>query len=695
MADATNRSANATHPQDGVPSNGRLQSPKRIRACISCRNMKIKCIYVPGSNDCESCLRSSRPCQDPGPPKARVKTSQKFTELEKKIDALTSALDAERRRNRQSEKSLKQPSTGMEWSRTPDSNAKDDHVFSPTAQQGPELDDAMNDGRGAITTGGDVVGQGLIDMPTASLLFDHWMSRMRPFMPVIKFSAEDDAQSIRWKRPTLFLTIITIAATAIRPSIVPRLLTRLNNNLAQDVFIQGAKSLDLLQSMVLFSHYYIQPPHIKAFAMPQHAYSAAVMSHDLGLAANDGRDESNSMKTKETCRTLLAVYLGASCAATLLRRHQPLVSTPMHRDYIEALSRDHDEDPDDQWLCSLVSLQELFDDASRTLNVSYSGADESFDDFKTQHLLNTFRQRLNDWKQSRSGKIDQRLKTHAASVADLYIHQVAIRAYNVQMLPWVRNKEENGPARPEPEFTAAHTNALCHCLKVSADIINTYLSLDDTTLRSLPNIFLVWNMCAAICLIKLGYFAEKISSSRTSSDSLSDPPSPLHLIQAMIQKLSVLSREGYFPQSRPFAVAFKKLQLWFVQKKAICVQRNGGCYNDGSGPIHYLLGTQTPPASPSAKEVDVYESCQQHAPNAATSHESQPTAQQDLGWNINPFISEQSRIQADETTLTNNALGMAYDTDYSYTSLADFGFDFNDIDRFMSQMDDDGLGYLL
>ncbi|KAI1777168.1 hypothetical protein F4818DRAFT_340095 [Hypoxylon cercidicola] len=577
MVDTSNRSANTASPnppEDAAPHN-----PKRIRACIACRNMKIKCISVTGSNICEACLRFSRPCQDPGPPKARMKTSQKFTELEKRIDALTSALDAERRRSQQS---LKQVMSEPQWSKTPDSDPRDDDVFSPSTQQGQEPDDAVSGRWGNITTSGDVVDQGLIDMSTANHLFDHWKFHMRPFMPVIQFPADEDAYTIRTKRPTLFLTIMTVASTAIKPSVVLHLLTQLNNTLAQDVFIQGAKSLDLLQSLILSSQYYIQPPHIKTFAMPQHAYSAVVMSHDLGLSTANRRDESN-IEIQETYRTLLAIYFGASCSATILRRHQPLMSTSSHRDYIEALTRNGDRG--DEWLCSLVSLQELLDDVSKTLNTSYSDTDESFDDFRTQHLLNSFRQRLNNWKLSRSG-----IKSHAASVADLYIHQIAIRAYNYQMLPWLRNKEENGPTQPQPKLTATHTDALCHCLKVSANIINTYISLDDATLRSLPNIFLVWNMCAVVCLAKLGYFAEKLSPYRTDNAEL---PSPPNLLDAMIQKLTSLSQHGYFPQSRPFLVAFKKLEMWYLQKKAVCINKNGGCYDGGRGPVHYIIGTHS------------------------------------------------------------------------------------------------------
>ncbi|KAI1768629.1 hypothetical protein GGR53DRAFT_517786 [Hypoxylon sp. FL1150] len=690
MVDASSRSANTAYPEDvhDLP-----HSPKRIRACIACRNSKIKCISVPGSSDCEACLRTSRPCQDPGPPKARVKASQKFTELEKRIDALTSALDAERRRNQQS---LKHVTNEAPWSKTPDSNPKDDDVSIPAIEQTRELKDTGY-GRGDTTTYDDIVDQG-----TANLLFDHWKFHMRPFMPVIRFRDNENAHTIRRTKPTLFLTIMTVAATAIQPSIVPHLLRKLNNTLAQDVFIHGAKSLDLLQAMILFSQFHIQPPHIKEFAMSQHAYSAVVMSYDLGLGAMKRRGEGIDIDMEETYRTLLAVYLGASCSATILRRHQPLISTSSHQDYIKALTEDGDDrDQGDLWLCSLVSLQELLDDVSKTLNTSYSRADESFEDFRTQHLLNSFRQRLNSWKLSVADGIDQRLIRHAASVADLFIHQVAIRVYNYQMLPWLRNKEENGPAQPQPTFSASHTDALCHCLKVSSDIMTIYLSLDEATARSLPNIFLVWNMCAAVCMIKLGPFAETASFYRTNG--YSDRLSPENLLEAIIQKLFDISQDGYFPQSRPFLIAFKKLKLWFQQKKAICINNNGGCFNGGSGPVHYIIGTQTPPASPSARKAQIHKPSQtpvapQYERHAAAVPEIQSAGQRNLDWNLTPYASEHTRSQVNDMALANDDYDMTYDTSQPNTDMGDFEFDFNDmldIDKFMRTTDDDGLWSLL
>ncbi|KAI1095556.1 hypothetical protein F5B19DRAFT_308255 [Rostrohypoxylon terebratum] len=660
--------------ENGTSTNEFQQNYRRIRACVACRGMKIKCVSVPGSKDCEGCLRFSRPCQDPGPPKARLKTSQKFLELEKRIDALTTALDAERRRNQQS---LKQVRTEVLWSKTPDTSTSD--TLSPSGWQYQSDSVVSND---------DVIDAGFIDMASASELFHHWDSHMRPLMPVVQFPSEDDIHTIRAKRPTLFLTIMTIASTSIKPSLVPHFLTRLNNILAREVFIQGTKSLDLLQSLILFSQYYIQPPNVKSFVLPQHMYSAVIMSHDLDLDLTTA-SRPNELNGKEICRTLLAVYFGSSSVATLLRRHQPLAFTSPHKAYIEALTRDDNMTDGDRWLCSLVVLQEIFDDASKTLNAPNTHASESFNDFGTQHLLKMFQQKLSNWKLSPCEGIDSRLKSIAASITDLYIHQVAIRDYLYQMHAWVKSKEANGLGQPPPLplFTPIHRNALCHCLKVGADVISVYLSFDDMTIRSLPNPFLVWNLCATICLIKLGHFAEELSQASGSSDS--EPPSPSKLLETMIQRLTKLSQNGFFPQSIPFLVAIEKLKKWFREKKIVCLNNNGNCVKEGSGPIHGVLGTQTPPASPppssqdrdgdqthpgSHLEIEV----EQIDPTASTA--TQYLDGQNIDWDPN------LQDLTEDATTTNTTFSTTENSSFFNIDFGNLGFGFDDmidIDSFL------------
>ncbi|KAI5866146.1 hypothetical protein GGS23DRAFT_603522 [Durotheca rogersii] len=684
---------------------------KRVRACTACRNMKIKCVSVPGSRDCEACLRFSRPCQDPGPPKARARPSQRFSELEKKIGALTNALYSERLRNQQL---FIQRAGDPQWSRTPDSDSRDTDGSSPTR---PGRDSVPGLGHGGIdiAASGDVFSQGLVDMPTAVLLFNHWNIFMRPFMPIIQFSPEEDVSVLRAEKPILLLVIMMIASTSIRPHLVPHFLARLNDTLAQEVFIQGARSLDLLQSMVLFSQYYIQPQHIKTFALPHHIYSAVVMAHDLGLDEVPAPNETDNRNKANDYRTLLAVYLGASSTATLLRRHQPIQPTSSYRASVDALRRHSTRDKDDEWLCSLVGLQEIFDEVSKTLNASSHLTDQSFDDFRTQHLLSIFRQRLADWKQSSSTDINPHLTAYAASIAELYIHQVAIRVYNRRMFPPPQDKDRESSGRPRQPFTATHTDALCLCLKASATALDIYLSLDDATTRYLPNIFLTWGMCAAVCLTKLSHFAANLSLPATAGNDRDNPPSPASYLDALIQRVANLSQNGYFPQSRPFLTAFQKLKIWYLQKRTVCINNSrGDCAGGSPGPVHDIVGTRTPPASPPATHAHVTSTPSSAQPDSRASSDNQmkprhgsgfPRAapevpqigQQNLDWGLSSYSLDRVDME-NGTAIDTTTSDPGYDPDYLLSNMDEMELNLSgmkDLDALMMQTDDGELWSLL
>lgn len=68
---------------------------KRLRACQTCRNLKVKCDTDPIGNPCKRCVKAGRECIIAPPNRKRQKkTDYRVAELEKKIDALTQDLRA-------------------------------------------------------------------------------------------------------------------------------------------------------------------------------------------------------------------------------------------------------------------------------------------------------------------------------------------------------------------------------------------------------------------------------------------------------------------------------------------------------------------------------------------------------------------------------------------------------------------------
>lgn len=87
-----NNSADAVYGADGA------NDPKRPRACEACRGLKVRCEPGPDTEGpCKRCTKANRQCVVTVPSRKRQKkTDSRVAELEKKIDALTASLHAQK-----------------------------------------------------------------------------------------------------------------------------------------------------------------------------------------------------------------------------------------------------------------------------------------------------------------------------------------------------------------------------------------------------------------------------------------------------------------------------------------------------------------------------------------------------------------------------------------------------------------------
>ncbi|KAF3089472.1 hypothetical protein TWF569_010347 [Orbilia oligospora] len=554
----------------------RPKSKPKSRACVGCRSMKIKCVPVPKSSKCEACLRLVRPCEAPGPIKPRIKQAQRFQELERKIEILTSALQPER--------------AGPDPSFVQNQNVpvEDGSGYSgglPTRNQYSQAPVSPS----AIIGTGDVIDQGVIDISTASNLLNYWKENIRPIFPIIQFSANQDVHSIRRDTPVLFLTILTISSASIDPTFLDRLLPRLNNLFAQEVFVLGNRSIDLLQALILFSQHHIQPPEAKTFPLTQHVYNAMAMASDLMLEEKvKATANKPNESTLEACRILLGIYFAASASSTLLRRSQFNFFQPNYQKYAKILMDTDSSNLDDLWLCKIVELQQISEDASLSLNQPYNVEADSFEDSKTRSLFNLLQHRLSEWDKDNSGLVDSRLSAIAKLSIELQTNQVGIRGFNHKMGLEYKSSYQEGRAIQNPSITAFHLQSLSRSLEICRGILNSYISLETPLARSLPDIFFVWIMYAGVCLAKLSSFIDRFTFDRFGETNSDERSSVADLLGAVHQRLAVHSQNGYLPQAQPFETVFLKLKTWHVQKKSFCINLHRGC-KEPAGPIHDIL----------------------------------------------------------------------------------------------------------
>ena len=299
--------------EDEQPSTRGAKRVKNSKACIACRNTKTKCIPAETGDSCEACLRKSRPCVAPGPGKPRMKSSEKFHELERKIESLTSALAAKDQPQTPPESRPSRVSTSEEFPEDNICSIQDENI--PTRPRLQHLTPSFGspDGTASISRSQDVIEQGYIDVPTAEVLLNHYNISLRPILPIIDLSQEKSVDQMRKSKPMLFLAVLAVSSASILPSFEPRLVMELNEQLARHTFILGTQSLDIVQAMLLFSHYYIRPSNSQNIAQTLYVSSAVAMSYNLFLHRRTGRASvAESQERRDKSRTWLACWYSAS-----------------------------------------------------------------------------------------------------------------------------------------------------------------------------------------------------------------------------------------------------------------------------------------------------------------------------------------------------------------------------------------------
>ncbi|KAF3218063.1 hypothetical protein TWF679_001473 [Orbilia oligospora] len=260
----------------------------------------------------------------------------------------------------------------------------------------------------AIIGTGDVIDQGVIDISTASNLLNYWKENIRPIFPIIQFSADQDVHSIRRDTP---------------------------------------------------------PPEAKTFPLTQHVYNAMAMASDLMLEekvkATANKPNENTL---EACRILLGIYFAASASSTLLRRSQFNFFQPNYQKYAKILMDTDSSNLDDLWLCKIVELQQISEDASLSLNQPYNVEADSFEDSKTRSLFNLLQHRLSEWDKDNSGLVDSRLSTIAKLSIELQTNQVGIRGFNHKMGLEYKSSYREGRAIQNPSITADERSSVANLL---------------------------------------------------------------------------------------------------------------------------------------------------------------------------------------------------------------------------------------
>lgn len=162
----------------------------------------------------------------------------------------------------------------------------------------------------------DVIDRGIITLEDAEQLVDFFIHNLSYFFPLVVFPLSTTAAQLRQTKPVLFLSVITATAISVDAGLAGVLNREMVRLYAERFFVEGEKSLELVQAMLLMIIFYHPPESALKLQSYQYTHIASTMALEIGLATNhrvpnpksDRKNESQDEHLAEQARALLGCY---------------------------------------------------------------------------------------------------------------------------------------------------------------------------------------------------------------------------------------------------------------------------------------------------------------------------------------------------------------------------------------------------
>ncbi|KAI1428057.1 hypothetical protein F5Y12DRAFT_71188 [Xylaria sp. FL1777] len=597
--------------------------PKRPRACEACRGLKVKCEpdLLNPDGPCKRCAKAGRECLVTQPTRKRQKkTDSRVAELEKKIDALTASLHASR--GNASGGAPSQPAStpiahphpyrsegedasarvvrewgppafsplenGLGEGRKP-SQSQPQPTMAGQKRKFAETRDIASDGHrelgvprtsnaGLEPSQSDIVDRGIIALDEVPVLFQRYTDRMGVHLPAVVFTPGTTASEVRTTSPILFLAIMSVASSE-TPNTQRQLVKELMQIFADRIIMRGHKSLELVQALIISVVWYFPPEHFEELKFYQMVHLAAVMALDIGLGRRKNSPKSSLIpytwqdhpfrkqplpdpSTIESRRTWLAVYFLASNVAMALHRPNLIRWQSFMTECMDILESSPAAAPSDKYLCHLVWTHRLAEEVGIQFSMDDPSIFVNITEQKVQYALRGFERDLAKYSESIPKEDKQPSLLLSFSVMNLYMHEIALQTNEE------RTASSNAEALRDPipglgdSLTAAHISALSSCLTAIDGIFETFLALDESTIRCLPIFNLVRVSYAVVVLIKI-YFSATSPNSELGKVINKDNMKVAEYLDRLLEKFRETAASDKSRPAGKFFMVLVMVRTWF------------------------------------------------------------------------------------------------------------------------------------
>ncbi|KAI9836986.1 MAG: hypothetical protein M1819_000635 [Sarea resinae] len=394
------------------------------RACTECKEKKIRCLpnnKTPGV--CQRCARFGKECTVPEIREQphRRKLLNRVGQLEKNMDGIVAMLADQR---------------------SPAAMAEGDHL-TPT----PASTSSVTTSPSATTLSNDlrrdVIDTGLVTIEQAETFVRDFRG-MSIHFPYVLISPHTSLSDLRNESPVLLQAIFATTSWRNR-SLQIALERNFLRDLSTRLLMEGQKSLDLLQGLLVYVawyHFHISPSMQQCYRLTALAVAIAV---DLGLNRRPRKSEKQKMCieshalfaqgltpagpdfwNREARRAFIGCYALSSSYSLTLRKTSPLKFTDYIQDCASSLEAER-QVPSDAMIVHYIRLMRHADEVCETFGYNDSDQSQMMSEEKIHLYVNSFGAKLESIKANQPLTFSQEphcvIRYH---LLQIYTHEIGL-----------------------------------------------------------------------------------------------------------------------------------------------------------------------------------------------------------------------------------------------------------------------------
>ncbi|PVH85560.1 hypothetical protein DL98DRAFT_451738 [Cadophora sp. DSE1049] len=513
------------------------------RACEACRAHKVRCLpnTLGSSKICQRCAKTDRQCVFAAPMrrKQRKRTDTRVAELEREVSAMRALFRqgnneipaSYAQQSTQSETSNDTPQTGLSYGIRSDAQAQSAESGEtpaswsiPTNLNPPDQEDQSPP---AFSPDSDFIERGIISMEEATRLFKSYNEDLVQHYPAVSFEPSVSAEELRRSKPTLFLATVAAASGQLGSQIYSILNSELLCAYAHKTVIEGQKSLELVQVMIILSVWYFPPGKFAQLKYYEYIHMAATMGLDIGLGTNpqSSRDRRRNFGEEspssdhmdsaeiERRRTFLVCYQISTGVSLSSRRPNMLRYNRWVGECLDSLANNPNGSQTDRYLVSWIRLIRITEEIGLALGFEDISSMANLSEPRTQIVMSGLQKTLQSWKVLVGSDVNDALMIQYHH-SQLFLHEIALH-------------DDHPPEDFRPPFDmgkilSIHTipgakdsfiDAIANLVSSAQSMLDIILAMDLSVLRSLPIYNFVRMAYSIVILVKL-YISSKSPTSK-------------------------------------------------------------------------------------------------------------------------------------------------------------------------------------